>query len=143
MFPANPVRDLWFDVTIPGNHGSRDGNPVSLAPFAGPITVLVTAGSTLSKSVTVTFEGTTEDPSSPGNPLASGWAPIKKGGFCEEEEALSIAIVHNVDPFKTERKLICRELLPCPVQFVRAKLSSTHEAISVHVIGKARRLVEA
>lgn len=141
MFPANPVRDLWIDVSHFA--GGTNGTAVDLSNFAGPVSAIVIAGPSLASSRTVTFQGTGEG-ATVGTPDTGSWAALNQGGFCDDESALSVVCDPASDQFTDDSQIIKRVTLQCPVHFVRAVLSGADANIP-HVIfmGKAKRVHEA
>jgi hypothetical protein len=134
----NPVREIWTAVTIPPGGGTT-GDAVDLSVFAGPVTVQVIAGAGVTAPIDVTFESAKESASAFCTPDASTWTPISKGGFCSPVEPLKITVDPAADPYLTDSRLVCRDVIQCPAHFVRARLSAAGP-IAVIVMGKARRL---
>lgn len=143
MYAVNPVRDLWFDMSIAPNHGSVTGNPVAYEPFTGPVNVIVLAGASLGAARTITIQGTTEDPTAPGTPLAAGWAPLTVGGFCDPTSPMQITVDPALEPFATDQQQITREITQCRVDFMRAVIDVADPAVAVLFAGKARRVIQA
>lgn len=138
----NPIRETHIEMTIPPGMAGTTGNAVNMGAFNGPVAVLVYAGPGLAAPVTVTFEGTTEDPAAYCTPLAAGWSAINKGGFCEASEAMSITIDPAAAPYSIDLQQICRDFVQCHSMFLRAKLSGAAAQIAVSVVGAPKSVAQ-
>lgn len=146
MYAANPVRETWIDVSIPAAHGAANGLAVDMGVFAGPITAVVTAGASLAVSRTVTFQTALPQAANACLPDAATWTTINLPTFCGDAAPgvpLSVVLNPAVEPFLTDDQYVCRVTIPCQPAFLRAVLSAADTSITVHFMGKARRVVEA